>query len=425
VLCFFVEDQLKKVHTLLAAASLLAASCASVRDPWTVAFAIADTERAAALVKAGDREYREELVAAGDLAALDRARSYFEAALRYDPVNQEAARYLELVADYRESNAAAALAKARELQKKANRTEDEDYRMYAAVCRAAVLTPKEPEAAKLFKETAVARDALANAWVAKAQKLRAAGAADAAARERSTIEAFQVAAKAAEIDPYNSSALKERDALRSELSLVIDKRIGDLEKLRAAGSFAEARTQTAQLKELNAKAGRTFTEQLTDAEYALYFSWATHHEERKEWGEGEERARQALGLKRTDEAASLLKRLAAARSADERGAGFDTGLKNADAAIARGDLGGAQRAIATLAKAADSAERKQAVDARRKALGSAVAGVYERGVKAYREERFKDAIAALKNVVAVDAAYEDAADYLEKAQDKQKLIDQY
>lgn len=297
--------------------------------------------------------------------------------------------------------------------------------MYAAVCRAAGLTPKNPEASKLFKETAAARDALANAWVAKAQKLRAAGTADAAARERATIEAFQVAAKAAEIDPYNSAALKERDALRSELSLVIDKRIAGLEALRTAGSFAQARTQTAQLKELNAKVGRTFTEQLTDAEYALYYAWASHHEGRKEWSEGEERARQALGLKRTDEAASLLKRLSAARSADERGAGFDTGLKNADAAIARGDLGGAQRAIATLAKAADSAERKQAVDARRKALSSAVAGVYERGVKAYREERFKDAIAALKNVVAVDASYEDAADYLAKAQDKQKLIDQY
>jgi len=51
--------------------------------------------------------------------------------------------------------------------------------------------------------------------------------------------------------------------------------------------------------------------------------------------------------------------------------------------------------------------------------------LYDRAVEAYRAESFKQAIEGLKVVVAVDPDYEQAADYLEKARQKQSLVDQF
>ncbi len=40
-------------------------------------------------------------------------------------------------------------------------------------------------------------------------------------------------------------------------------------------------------------------------------------------------------------------------------------------------------------------------------------------------ENFADAIEALETVVRIDVSYEQAADYLEKARSKQRLLEQY
>jgi hypothetical protein len=51
--------------------------------------------------------------------------------------------------------------------------------------------------------------------------------------------------------------------------------------------------------------------------------------------------------------------------------------------------------------------------------------LYARGLAAYREEDFAGAIEALETVVRIDVGYEQAADYLEKARSKQRLLEQY
>ena len=43
----------------------------------------------------------------------------------------------------------------------------------------------------------------------------------------------------------------------------------------------------------------------------------------------------------------------------------------------------------------------------------------------YRDENFKDAIDLLQTIVSVDVGYEQAADYLDKATAKEKLVEQY
>ncbi|HPM71585.1 MAG TPA: hypothetical protein PLE25_01340, partial [Spirochaetales bacterium] len=161
------------------------------------------------------------------------------------------------------------------------------------------------------------------------------------------------------------------------------------------------------------------------AEYSLYLAWARYHESRKEWTKAEARVRKALAIQKGADAVALQKRIKDAVAAEERGASFEAGLKNLDAYIAKGDLTRAQRLVASLSKGAATSSERGALDQRRTKIRSALPPIYESGLKAYREERFKEAVAAFEVVVAVDPAYEDAAGYLEKARDKQKLLDQY
>ena len=49
--------------------------------------------------------------------------------------------------------------------------------------------------------------------------------------------------------------------------------------------------------------------------------------------------------------------------------------------------------------------------------------MYQRAINHYREEDFKKAIELFETIVAIDANYEQAADYLEKAKSKQEFLE--
>lgn len=406
---------------------VLLASCASIGDPFMLTFSVPDTEKSAALSRTGIEIYKTEIVAEGKLEAIDRARKFFEAALRYSPSNAEAERYLGLVEDYRAGKFSASLSKAQELLKKKTRNAEDEYQLYASLRRAGSLDPKDEEVKKLLSETAEARAAFVKGYLDKSTALKQTIKPESteAAKEKVYIEAFGLLTRAVEVEPNDFTVSQAYRELRTEVSAIIERRIEAFDALLAKNSFTEARSQIALLRELDAKIGRDFKDELVDVEYRLYFTWATYHEKRKEWSAAETRISQALAIKKTPEGAVLAKRATTARAAEEQGADFESGLKNIDARVAKGDLSGAQRIIIALGKSATDAARKKSLDARRAAVRDALGGIYARGVKAYQEERFKDAIAALQTVIEVDASYEEASDYLEKAQSKQKLLEQY
>lgn len=406
---------------------LLASSCASVGDPFTLAFGIPEKDRAAALASAGADVYRTGVLVDNDMDALKRAHRYLQAALRYDPANQEAARFLALVDDYRANRLEASLTKAQDLAKKQTRNPEEDYQLHVSIRRAATLDPKNEDARRLLKDTEAARAILVKAYLDKSTAAQAALAPETPepAREKTYIDAFTLVSRATEIEPSHFNAQQAYRELKRDIEEIMRKRIEKLTPLYKDGTFGEARTQIGLLRELDARLGRIFRDRLNDAEYSLYYAWALSNEKKKDWNAAEARALQAQSIKRGSEAAELAKRVAEARLAEERGAGFAAGLKRLDALIAKGDLNNAQRSITSLSKIAAEGAQQRQVDDRRRAMRGALESVYAAGVKAYREERFKDAMSSLRTVVDIDPGYQDAADYLDKAQAKQKLIEQY
>jgi len=421
---------MKPSHAIPLAALSLAlsvVSCASLGDPFLLALDVDGKYQAEALVSAGKDAYRERLVAQGDVAASIEVQRYFEAALRYDPTNAEAARYLAIVEDYRANRFADSMKRAEALLDKPKRSADEEYAMLLAIRRANSIYPSDASAMKLLATTGDARKAYVAARLEEAEALKAGLKPDAkdAERERVYIAAFTLVSRTRDVEPKDVKGNYAYRELRADIAAIVKKRLDGMSAMASRGAFEEAKGVLTLVKDLDKKIGHEFSDDIKNAEYELYLSWAKYHEGRREWARADARVRTALAVQKGSEAVALQKRIAAAVDAEERGASFDAGLKNLDAYIAKKELVKAQRLLASLSKTASDDAQRRALDRRRKTLLDALPPLYQSGVKAYREERFKDAVAAFEVVVAVGGSYEDAVDYLEKSRAKQKLLDQY
>jgi len=407
--------------------AVLASSCASLGDPFVLVLDVDDKYKAEAVAATGIDAYKLELIVEGDMSASSKIQRYFEVALRYDPENKEAARYLALIEDFRASRYSTAMKTADVLLKKPTRSPDEEYALLLAIHKASAIYPGDQEAVQLVKSTKEIKDAYIVARLSEVEAIRATVTPESkeTERERAYIEAFKIVMKVRDIEPAQVDGAKAYRELKSEILEIVENRLADVDASIAKKAFDEAKSMLLVIKDLDAKVGGTFKEDTGAAEYRLYLAWAKHHEGLKEWTKADTRIRAALAIQKNSEALALQKRIAAAATAEETGASFDAGLKNLDTYIAKGDLLRAQRVLTSLSKSATESVQRQALDKRRKQMVDSLAGIYAAGVKAYREEKFKDAVALFEQVVAVEASYEDASSYLDKAIEKQKLLDQY
>lgn len=405
---------------------VLLASCASIGDSFLL-LGIPDTEKASALSRAGVAKYNIELIKEGNLSSIDAARKMFQAALRYDPANADATRYLVLLDDYRAKEFSSSLSIYKTLAAKKTRSADEEHRMHVAVRRAMDLDPKSKEAQAIFKETTESRLALlqkyfddidgkVNAVTEKSTE---------AFTEKSYIEAFLVASKAREIDPAHKQVKASIDRLNKEILGIIESRLAKLPGYYNRAEFTNAKGQIDLMADLNEKTGFSFTDRIVSARYDLYLRWAQWHEARKEWASAISRANSALAYKRTTEAQNLIKRVTDKRDAEEKGASFDAALKNLDEQLQKGDLLEAQRLLSSLGQTASGDSQRSLLEERRKKILAALPAIYQKGVTAYRDENFKDAITYLEVVTGIDPAYEQAMDFLDKARSKQAVLDQF
>jgi hypothetical protein len=406
---------------------LFLAGCGSVGDDRFLLASLDAPAKARTLTEIGVSEYQLHLVRKAEYGMIDEVRRYFETALRYDPANAVARKYLALVTNFRENSLKASLKEASRWSQKAKRTEEESYQLFLAVQRAANIDQSRPEVKKLVADTTPARNAFVDAALARA---KAAGAkldekAPEAAREKLTIEAFQQVSRALAVDPQSMAAQSQKTAMREEVSAIVKGRLDSVAKLTGAQRFAEAKGQVALLNDLNRKLDNSFDAEVRTASYTLNLRWAKALLDQKEYAQAEVKADAALALKRTEEAAALKKKIAASRAQAETAVSFDAALQEVDRLIARGELVAAQRKVDGLGAGAKSPAQLASLDDRGERIRSHLKPLYDQAVQAYRDEDFTQAIELLETVVAIDESYEQATDYLDKAQAKQKLLEQF
>jgi hypothetical protein len=417
---------MRKRLLLLVFLPILVLACTSTNDSFLIK-TLDGQSKADALVNAGIDEYDQYLVQQQAVDQIPRIRQYFTMALQFDVENDKAQQYLDLIDNFKTRKLQANKDKAATVLAKPKRTEDDSYALAVSLQTAAKIDPKDQQVQKMLTDTTQERTALAASYMDKAQAALkdVNDKTPAATREKKYTESYQYATKALATDGKNASALKQMDVTKGELSKMVTQRIDSINKLVAAKSFTDARNQIKSLNDLNQILSNAYNADIQNATYSLNYAWASYlYASKKDFDNARIRIDAALKVKRTDEATALKKKITAAGGAEEGAASFEAALKEIDRLIATGDFLGAHRKILSTKKATKDTDGLAKLTDRDQGIVARLKDMYDQGVQAYKDEDFKTAIGKLKIVVGVQADYEQAADYLEKAQSKQTVLDQ-
>jgi hypothetical protein len=415
------------MSALAAAAVLLAASCASLSEEEKFLSRLGDPAKARVVTEEGIALYQLALIRRAEYERVGEVRRYFEVALRFDPTNRQAQAYLELVDNYRDTETQKRLREAQALLKKGKRSQEEDYALCLAAARAGQLSPENDEVAALLRQTAGTCGTLVKLYLERGREARSQAKAESKGsnREKLYLEAYASFNRVLAVEPRNASARADKGSLQEAVNAILGEHLAGARQLTAAGKFTEARKETALVEELNRRLGRPFDEEVAELAYTLNYRWARSLFERRSYPAALARANAALAVRKTEEAAALRRRIEQARKQSQSGVSYEAALAEADRLLAEGDLAGAYSRLDSLARGIKDPARRTALEARRQKIRAQLPALYERAVGFYRQEEFGKAAELLETVVAIDVEYEQAAEYLDKARTKQKLLEQY
>lgn len=383
--------------------------------------------KARALVEEGAQQYQIQLVRRGDLTKVDTVREYFTMALRYDSSNLLAARYRDLVDNFRATRLNQALHEARGYLARPKRREEEDYALCAAIQTALRIDPGNVTAAGLARDTEGIRQRLIAQYLARAKSaMSVPSSAPAAEHEAAVVESYRNVSRVLTLDPGNTMASGQMTSLKQELDRIAMRHADTAGRLIAAGQFEGTQEQVSQLEDLDRKLGGVMGSRAAAIRYTMDYQWARSLYARREYIQAETRVNEAISLMRTDEALSLRKKIAEPAAQAEQQVSFDASLQQIDGFIDQGNLVTAASRLEALARRTDDQQGLDLLlDSRRDKIRSFLAPMYEKAVQDYRNEDFKDAVDLLQTIVSIDVGYEQAGDYLDKAIAKEKLVEQY
>jgi hypothetical protein len=417
---------MKKILLLGLLVSLAVMGCVSGDNSFLVQ-KLDDEGKSQALTAAGIGEYQLYIVRNRDFEQIPRIKEYFSTALRFDPTNAQAQQYLGVIDNYRSQQLKANLASATKLLARQKRTDDEIYQLAVYLNTGASLDGTNATVQKMLSDTAAERAKLVESYLAKTRASLATidDKTTVAARERAYTDAFAVVSRALDVDPRNAAAQNQLSTIKGVLSKIVAARVDSIQKLVAASKYADARVQVTALNDLNRRAGNAFANDVRAQTYAVNFKWANTLYAQKSYSSAEARIDAALAANRTGEATALKKKLADLRAKADLGASFDAALQEIDRLIGSGDLLAAHRRLDAVANVTSDQAKLGQLDDRDQMIQDGLKPLYDQGVQAYRDEDFKTAIDALQTVVSIRVDYEQAADYLDKAKAKQKLLDTF
>jgi hypothetical protein len=311
---------------------------------------------------------------------------------------------------------------------KKTRKDDENFTLIVALQTAVAIDPSNDAAVKLLKDNAAIQSSLVDSFIQKSKDAQVKASDPAlsdSARESANVAAFDNAAKALAVAPSNGQASKQRAALAVELDKAFALHKDNAAKLISKAKFDDAKSELSGMKTLDAKTGKIHGADISVTTYDLYYQWAKALEVKAQYQDADDKVDIAIAAKKSDEASALKKKIALKSSSVDQSAAFAAALPEIDRFIAKGDLIGANNRIRSAAKLTKDRAKLDQLDALSTKVTDALGAIYEKGVAAYRSEDFKTAIDSLSVVVKIDAEYEQASDYLGKAQEKQKLLSQY
>lgn len=403
-------------------------SCASVpKDSLFLVNNLDNEEKSKVITEKGIKLYKSELEGQENYQKLSGIKEYFVVALRFNPENEEAEEFLDKINNFIVTKVEEKITIAEKLIKKEKRSEEEDFTLAYAVRKAYELDPKNSDVLRLKKETANLTDELAVQYLKQTESELNKIKEEDKPLDKSKIylTAYDNCRKALMLEPENKEAILEKQAIESELDVIIKGFLKEASEKLSKNDFKGTGSSLKTCNEINKKLDAKYKEDITVLTYELNYKWASALLSKKDYKGAEAKIKTALRVKRTSEAINLRDKITSLQKDDAFAKSFKKWLDEIDSLITSKDLGTAYDKIQSILGKTNDKNHIKELKTREGKIKNELAGIYESALKFYKEENFKEAIRLLKIIVHIDAKYKQASDYLEKAESRQKLLDSY
>jgi hypothetical protein len=401
--------------------------CSTTDDTRFLIDNLDNKEKSDLLTEKGLALYKAELEQKENYGEIGRVKQYFEAALRFDPANNLAKTYLSKTESYVHDIVTSKIKAAKDYLKKRKRTEEDNYRLAVNIANAAELEPENSEI-RAIRDTA---ETIINGLMDK--YLKTARAEKNLINKNDSIEKKE-SVLVTVLDYYDriilvsgdtGSVRAERDDVVNALYSILENRIDSAEKKLHAGRFQDSERELVSISGLDTRLSNHFEKQRNDLAYDLYYSWSGAYVRAKNFKAAEVTINRALSIRKTAEAYDLKAKIDRTNNEDKIASQFSGWLNEIDSAIDRRNYADAYWKIKNVRARISDTRRIELVRNRESRIEGLVPQLYDSAIQLYQAESFREAIELLEVVLDAKGTYKDARAYIDRARQKQSVLDTY
>lgn len=409
---------------IFAVTALLIVGCTTWRANSLVVSQFSAEEKAELLFKDGLARYNDELIANDNLKAIPSIRTRFKDALRLDPRHERAAQYLKELEALKKDRFKTHIGIVRELSRKEQRSDDEEYRLALNLRLSGDISPLHPVVLATRISTRKERKALIAIYEQKILDERTAVLAE-QNPQRLTRVLPPVNNRLGEleaIDPENKTVADTRNRFDSHVAGIAKADIQTARQQLQNKRFADAEATASRAERTVRSVTNRPNPEIQSLKYDIYLAWAKDALSARRFQTATEKVNQALRIERTPEATELQGRISRTAAVRDYDAEINDILATVDSQIAQGDLTAARDTINTNLPRLRIQANKNRLEAKRATITEKLRVLYQEGVALYNEEDYEAARSRFLAVVRINADYEQAQAYLDRSNTKLRAL---
>lgn len=403
------------------------AGCATLGSDQFLLSNLDRNEKSDILTSKGIVYYEQQLNNNENYLLVPRSKAFFENALVYNPENSVAKKYLDRLNVFIEQQVKKNLELARKYNAVADKSEQDIFNLCYFTQKAFEVDPSNREVRDLKDDIHDMQEELISTYIDRGNEnlSQMASAQNQKAREEIFLKAHNNFGRALLLDPVHSRAAKAMSEVKDGLEEIAAEYISKVKSDLDASRFGSFEDDMKGIRFLNAKIDNRLKDPINQLHYRYYFQQAKTAFARKDYRRAEGHVNHALSVSRTQEALDYRSMIRERRRAVDVSREFSELLSEIDTTIEEGNLLEADTSLRQLKERAAGASQKNQVDSRLKTIRDRIPALYRRGLDLYQKEEYKQAVEVLEMVVALDASYEQAAPYLEKAKGRLRIIESF
>jgi hypothetical protein len=409
---------------IVAGGCALVSSCVTSRIDTFLVNELSPKEKAAILFDRCVKTYNEDVIGKGDVSSVNRLRADFNEVLDLDPLNTDAEKYIADLDSWADRRFALYLKNASALAASAKRTDAQNYDMILAIENAARLKSGNKDVTKLQTST---KDVRANVIQTRVNQLKDLQLKIKTENDQQKLVKLIRSSDALldqinAIDPNNGETKTMRKETDARVKELVEKDLKIAREKLEAKKYADAETALLRADKSVAAITNEKNAEVQDLKYKLYYSWGSSLYSAKKLQSAGEKANLALKANETREAALLKAKIDKAATTRDYDADIDDILSSVDSLLAKGDPASALATIKSNLPNLKMPANKASLSAKQDLVFAQRDRIYKDAIALYNDEDYEGARQKFQIVTAIDASYEQAQSYLDKANTKIKAL---